>query len=81
MHRGHWIDRRPVVAVNAIRCSLYGPMRTRQWPDFVLSLVVVDQGCRVVYVPEALLETKRSRASPRSTACACAWRWGPPRAA
>jgi len=46
----------PVVGVNAIRCSLYGPMRPGQLPDFVLSLVVVDQGCRVVYVPEALLE-------------------------
>jgi hypothetical protein len=42
--------------VDAIRRSLYGPMRTDQLPDFVLPLSVVEQNFRVVYVPEAVLE-------------------------
>jgi cellulose synthase/poly-beta-1,6-N-acetylglucosamine synthase-like glycosyltransferase len=42
--------------VDAIRRSLYRPMRPDQLPDFVLPLAVVEQGYRVVYVPEAVLE-------------------------
>ena len=42
--------------VDAIRRSLYRPMRPEQLPDFVLPLAVVEQGYRVVYVPEAVLE-------------------------
>ena len=42
--------------VDAIRRSLYRPMRPDQLPDFVLPLAVVEQGCRVVYAPEAVLE-------------------------
>jgi hypothetical protein len=45
-----------VVGVDAIRCSLYRPMRPDQLPDFVVPLVVVEQDCRVVYAPEAVLE-------------------------
>jgi cellulose synthase/poly-beta-1,6-N-acetylglucosamine synthase-like glycosyltransferase len=41
--------------VDAIRRSLYRPMRPDQLPDFVLPLAVVEQGCRVVYAPEAVL--------------------------
>ena len=43
-------------AVDAIRRSLYRPMRSDQLPDFVMPLSVVEQGYRVVYVPEAVLE-------------------------
>jgi cellulose synthase/poly-beta-1,6-N-acetylglucosamine synthase-like glycosyltransferase len=43
-------------AVDAIRCALYRPMRSDQLPDFVLPLSVVEQGYRVVYVPQAVLE-------------------------
>jgi cellulose synthase/poly-beta-1,6-N-acetylglucosamine synthase-like glycosyltransferase len=43
-------------AVDAIRRSLYRPMRSDQLPDFVLPLSVVEQGYRVVYVPQAVLE-------------------------
>ena len=42
--------------VDAVRRSLYQPMRPDQLPDFVLPLTVVEQGYRVVYVPEAVLE-------------------------
>jgi cellulose synthase/poly-beta-1,6-N-acetylglucosamine synthase-like glycosyltransferase len=42
--------------VDAIRRSLYRPMRPDQLPDFVLPLAVVEQGHRVVYAPEAVLE-------------------------
>jgi cellulose synthase/poly-beta-1,6-N-acetylglucosamine synthase-like glycosyltransferase len=42
--------------LDAIRRSLYQPMRPDQLPDFVLPLAVVEQGYRVVYVPEAVLE-------------------------
>ncbi|HXW75195.1 MAG TPA: glycosyltransferase family 2 protein [Steroidobacteraceae bacterium] len=43
-------------AVDAIRRSLYRPMRSDQLPDFVLPLSVVEQGYRVVYAPQAVLE-------------------------
>jgi cellulose synthase/poly-beta-1,6-N-acetylglucosamine synthase-like glycosyltransferase len=42
--------------VDAIRRSLYRPMRSDQLPDFVLPMSVVEQNYRVVYVPEAVLE-------------------------
>jgi cellulose synthase/poly-beta-1,6-N-acetylglucosamine synthase-like glycosyltransferase len=42
--------------VDAVRRSLYIPMRADQIPDFVLPLQVVRQGYRVVYEPEALLQ-------------------------
>jgi hypothetical protein len=42
--------------VDAVRRSLYRPMRPDQLPDFVLPLTVVEQGRRVVYAPEAVLE-------------------------
>lgn len=41
--------------VDAVRKSLYRPMRPDQLPDFVLPLTVVEQGYRVVYEPDALL--------------------------
>jgi cellulose synthase/poly-beta-1,6-N-acetylglucosamine synthase-like glycosyltransferase len=42
--------------VDAVRRSLYRPMREDQLPDFVLPLDVVEQGYRAVYVPRAVLE-------------------------
>src|ERR1700730_1349605 len=42
--------------VDAVRRPLYRPMRPDQLPDFVLPLAVVEQGYRVVYVPDAMLE-------------------------
>src|ERR1700674_5392478 len=42
--------------VDAVRRPLYRPMRPDQLPDFVLPLAVVEQGYRVVYVPDAILE-------------------------
>ena len=42
--------------VDAVRRLLYRPMRADQLPDFVLPLAVVEQGYRVVYVPDAILE-------------------------
>jgi len=42
--------------VDAVRHSLYRPMRPDQLPDLVLPLAVVERGYRVVYVPEAVLE-------------------------
>ena len=42
--------------VDAIRRSLYRPMRSDQLPDFVLPLTVVEQGYRAVFVPQAVLE-------------------------
>src|ERR1700683_3196250 len=42
--------------VDAIRRSLYQPMRSDQLPDFVLPLSVVEQDYRAVYVPAAVLE-------------------------
>lgn len=41
--------------VDAMRRSLYKPMRPDQLPDFVQPLRVREQGYRVVYQPEALL--------------------------
>jgi cellulose synthase/poly-beta-1,6-N-acetylglucosamine synthase-like glycosyltransferase len=41
--------------VDAMRRSLYRPMRADQLPDFVQPLRVREQGYRVVYQPEALL--------------------------
>jgi cellulose synthase/poly-beta-1,6-N-acetylglucosamine synthase-like glycosyltransferase len=42
--------------IDAVRKSLYRPMRPDQLPDFVLPLMVVDQGYRVVFEPRALLK-------------------------
>jgi len=47
------------MAVSCIRRPLYRPMRPDQLPDFVLPLAVVEQGCRVVYAPEACCRKKR----------------------
>jgi cellulose synthase/poly-beta-1,6-N-acetylglucosamine synthase-like glycosyltransferase len=41
--------------IDAIKKKLYKPMRADQLPDFVLPLMVIKQGFRVVYDPEALL--------------------------
>ncbi|AMN47460.1 glycosyl transferase [Steroidobacter denitrificans] len=41
--------------VDAVRRSLYRPMRADQLPDFVLPLSVVEQGYRVVFEPQAQL--------------------------
>jgi cellulose synthase/poly-beta-1,6-N-acetylglucosamine synthase-like glycosyltransferase len=41
--------------IDAIRRSLYIPMRADQLPDFVLPLSVVEQGRRVVYEPDAVV--------------------------
>ena len=41
--------------IDAIRYSLFKPMRADQLPDFVLPLSVLDQGFFVVYAPQALL--------------------------
>jgi cellulose synthase/poly-beta-1,6-N-acetylglucosamine synthase-like glycosyltransferase len=42
--------------IDAVRKSLYLPMRPDQLPDFILPLYVVEQGYRVVYEPEAILK-------------------------
>jgi hypothetical protein len=42
--------------IDAVRRSLYRPMRADQLPDFVLPLDIVEQGYRAVYVPQAVLE-------------------------
>ena len=42
--------------VDAVRRSLYQPMRADQLPDLVLPLTVVEQHYRVVFAPEAVLE-------------------------
>lgn len=42
--------------IDAMRKALYQPLRADQLPDFVQPLKVVEQGCRVVYEPEALLK-------------------------
>jgi len=42
--------------IDAVRKHLYRPMNPDQLPDFVLPLAVVDQGCRVVYEPAAVLK-------------------------
>ena len=41
--------------IDAVRKSLYRPMRPDQLPDFVLPLMVIEQGYRVVYEPNAIL--------------------------
>jgi cellulose synthase/poly-beta-1,6-N-acetylglucosamine synthase-like glycosyltransferase len=41
--------------IDAIRKTLFLPMRPDQLPDFVLPMNVVDKGYRVVYEPDALL--------------------------
>jgi cellulose synthase/poly-beta-1,6-N-acetylglucosamine synthase-like glycosyltransferase len=42
--------------VDAVRRALYRPMRADQLPDFVLPLSVVEQGYRVIYAADAILE-------------------------
>ncbi len=42
--------------VDAVRRSLYRPMRPDQLPDLVQPLDIVEHGHRVVYVPSAILE-------------------------
>jgi cellulose synthase/poly-beta-1,6-N-acetylglucosamine synthase-like glycosyltransferase len=42
--------------VDAVRRSLYRPMRPEQLPDLVLPLAVVEQRHRVVFAPDAVLE-------------------------
>jgi cellulose synthase/poly-beta-1,6-N-acetylglucosamine synthase-like glycosyltransferase len=44
--------------IDAMRKTLYQPLRADQLPDFVQPLKVVEQGYRVVYEPKALLEEK-----------------------
>lgn len=41
--------------IDAVRKELYRPMNPDQLPDFVLPLKVAEQGYRVVYEPEAIL--------------------------
>lgn len=42
--------------IDAVRKNLYREMRPDQLPDFVLPLMVVEQGYRVVFEPRALLQ-------------------------
>ncbi|MBS0377868.1 MAG: glycosyltransferase family 2 protein [Proteobacteria bacterium] len=42
--------------VDAVRRSLYRPMRPDQLPDLVQPLTIVEQGYRVVFAPRAILE-------------------------
>ena len=42
--------------IDAVRKALYRPMRPDQLPDFVLPLSVAEQGYRVVYEADALLQ-------------------------
>jgi cellulose synthase/poly-beta-1,6-N-acetylglucosamine synthase-like glycosyltransferase len=42
--------------VDAVRRSLYQSMRSDQLPDLVLPLTIVEQGYRVVFVPDAVVE-------------------------
>jgi cellulose synthase/poly-beta-1,6-N-acetylglucosamine synthase-like glycosyltransferase len=42
--------------IDAVRRSLYDPMRADQLPDLILPLKVVQQGYRVVYEPKAILK-------------------------
>jgi cellulose synthase/poly-beta-1,6-N-acetylglucosamine synthase-like glycosyltransferase len=44
--------------VDAVRRSLYQSMRSDQLPDLVLPLTVVEQGYRVVFAPEAVVEER-----------------------
>ena len=47
--------------IDAMRRELYRPMNADQLPDFVQPLMVVEQGYRVVYEPEALLKESALR--------------------
>ncbi len=49
--------------VDAVRKSLYRPMKPDQLPDFVLPLKVFEQGYRIVYEPEAVLKEASSKSS------------------
>lgn len=49
--------------IDAIRKSLYEPMRADQLPDFVLPLKVIEKGYRVVYEPEAILREDALKSS------------------
>lgn len=51
--------------IDAVRRSLYRPMKDEQLPDFVLPLRVIRDGYRVVYEPDAIL-TEDALALPRS---------------
>jgi len=42
--------------IDAVRKSLYEPMRIDQLPDFILPLMVVDKAYRVIYEPNAILK-------------------------
>jgi len=42
--------------IDAVRKSIYRPMLADQLPDFILPLMVIEQGYRVVYEPRALLK-------------------------
>ena len=54
--------------IDAVRKELYQPMNPDQLPDFVLPLKVVEQGDRVVYEPEAILNP-HSRDRRTNTGC------------
>jgi cellulose synthase/poly-beta-1,6-N-acetylglucosamine synthase-like glycosyltransferase len=49
--------------IDAVRKSLYRPMKADQLPDFVLPLMVVEQGYRVVYEHRALLKEDTLKSS------------------
>lgn len=51
-------------AVDAVRRSLYVPMRPDQQSDFVLPLAVVEQGYRVVYAPNAVQHEETLTSAP-----------------
>ena len=47
--------------IDAMRKDLFVPLRPDQLPDFVQPLKVVEQGYRVVYEPEALLQERANQ--------------------
>jgi len=49
--------------IDAVRKVLYRSMRADQLPDFVLPLMVVEQGYRVVFEPRALLKEETLKSS------------------
>ncbi|HPR73410.1 MAG TPA: glycosyltransferase family 2 protein [Bacteroidales bacterium] len=49
--------------IDAVRRELYRPMKADQLPDFVLPLMVVEQGYRVVYESRALLKEETLKGS------------------
>ncbi len=49
--------------IDAVRKSLYRPMKADQLPDFVLPLMVVEQGYRVVYEHRAILKEDTLKSS------------------